>query len=156
MQDNGPLPIARIDGNRLTHSSSQPKLEILTPYQLTCEGNANGGVFYIIYDDDISDQISYQADAQELGLKLKNLKSIGSAEKHAYGNVSFDLSFSGSNTVCGNSKSVTNITVRGTYGNLLPMEIINSVRDNFGKVCMCVYTIVSLFPFFFKHVYLLA
>eukprot|EP00615_Pteridomonas_danica_P005959 CAMPEP_0114354738 /NCGR_PEP_ID=MMETSP0101-20121206/19708_1 /TAXON_ID=38822 ORGANISM="Pteridomonas danica, Strain PT" /NCGR_SAMPLE_ID=MMETSP0101 /ASSEMBLY_ACC=CAM_ASM_000211 /LENGTH=727 /DNA_ID=CAMNT_0001496363 /DNA_START=304 /DNA_END=2487 /DNA_ORIENTATION=+ len=143
LQDNGPQSIARVDGSRLTLNagSSQGILNMLTTYKLICEGNVNRGVFYLIYDDDISNAISYQANEQDLMLKLRQIKALGSSSNNPYGNVSISLSFNGggsSNQVCsssggGGAKSITNITIAATYGNLLPITVISSLIDDQGE-----------------------
>lgn len=116
------------DGLQLNGDNATLALETLSAIVCPACPSCSGSI-YLIYDDETTSSILYNANESEIESALLGLSTLGSAS--VYGEVlSVNVTMAGGSTLCDSSAQVsTTIRVRCPYGNLPSFTFIGSVRD---------------------------
>jgi len=138
-QQFGPLPLARVDGRMLTlgltsqGSMEKGSLVMVSAYTLTCGPGAAKGSLYFLYDGEPSEPVPFNGGESSLRHALERIPSLND-NAHAYGNATVTVQMEGLSLCSEFQTHTTNVTIRGAYGNLLPLGVLNSLVDAEGRV----------------------
>lgn len=122
-QDFGPLPALRVDGTLLTGD-----IWLESVFTLTCEPGADSGRVYLVYDGEVSSTaVAHNGNVAAVEAALAALPTLGS--RNDLGPTTVHTVAMDQGTLCSaGATATTTITLRGAYGNLYDLTLVNSLR----------------------------
>jgi len=126
--DFGSLPALYADGTLLTGTGGSTGVSVESVYTITCEAGPDSGRVYLIYDDEVSDtSVAYNGNSAAVEASLQSLTTLDT--NNDYGTTTIESVSMDQGTLCSTSATATTtITLRGAYGNLYELGLVNSLR----------------------------